>query len=57
MYLTRQLTKRSLPCIGRAFGHRDHTTVLYAIRSVEKRMEADPLYRADVEALRKALTK
>jgi chromosomal replication initiator protein len=57
MYLTRQLTQRSLPSIGEAFGHRDHTTVIHAIKAVEKRMQADPLYRADVQALRKALTK
>lgn len=55
MYLTRVLTKRSLPQIGAAFGHRHHTTVLHAIRSVEARMKSDPLDRADVAALKKAL--
>lgn len=55
MYLTRELTDHSLPSIGRYFGNRDHTTVLYACRAVEKRMAADPLYRADVETLREAL--
>lgn len=55
MYLTRQLTDHSLPSIGRYFGNRDHSTVLYACRAVEKRMAADPLCRADVETLREAL--
>jgi chromosomal replication initiator protein len=34
MYLIRQLTKLSLPDIGKEFD-RDHSTVLYAIRKVE----------------------
>jgi chromosomal replication initiator protein len=56
MYLTRKTTWHSLPAIGRFFGYRDHTTVLWAIRAVEKRMASDPLYRADVVALREALS-
>src|SRR4051812_11184752 len=53
MYLTRELTHRSLPSIGAAFGHRDHTTVIHAIKAVEQRMRDDPLAAADVDALRK----
>ncbi len=37
MYLARTLGQRSLPAIGRAFGDRDHTTVLHAVRAVDKR--------------------
>lgn len=55
MYLTRKITKRSMPEIGRAFGNRHHTTVLHAFRTVEARMEANPLDKADVLALRKVL--
>lgn len=35
----------SLPAIGRRFGNRDHTTVLSALRAVDKRRESDPLLR------------
>ena len=55
MYLTRKLTNRSLTAIGGAFGCRDHTTVMHAVRKVEERMKADPLDYADVAALRKVL--
>lgn len=55
MYLARSITGKSFPCIGREFGNRDHTTVMFAIDQVEKRMAQDPIYRADVEALRAAL--
>ena len=55
MYLTRQLTNRSLFCIGQSFGGRDHSTVFHAVRAVEARMESDPLMRADIDALMKAL--
>lgn len=54
MYLTREILHRSLPSIGTAF-HRDHTTVLHAIRRVEERMARDPFDYADVLALREVL--
>ena len=34
MYLSKLLTPRSLPEIGRRFGGRDHTTVLHAVRKI-----------------------
>lgn len=42
MYLCRELTPMSLPVIGRHFGKRDHTTVLYACRQVEERRAKSP---------------
>ncbi len=38
MYLSRELTQTSLPALGRAFGGRDHTTVLYAVNKISKLM-------------------
>ena len=39
MYLTRELTDLSLPAIAVAFNRRDHTTVMHAIKRVEKRTQ------------------
>jgi chromosomal replication initiator protein len=36
MYLTRELTDLSLPAIAEAFNRRDHTTVMHAIRKIER---------------------
>ena len=42
MYLSKQLTSRSLPEIGRKFGGRDHTTVMHAVRRIEELKDTDP---------------
>ena len=41
MYLAKTLTLRSLPEIGRAFGGRDHTTVLHAVGRIEQTIAQD----------------
>ncbi|HTI33069.1 MAG TPA: chromosomal replication initiator protein DnaA [Miltoncostaea sp.] len=41
MYLSRELTDASLPQIGRAFGGRDHTTVMYAVQKVTGQMSGE----------------
>jgi len=41
MYLSRKLTNMSFDEIGRSCGGRDHSTVLYAVRKIEKRLEDD----------------
>ncbi|MBM3705598.1 MAG: chromosomal replication initiator protein DnaA, partial [Actinobacteria bacterium] len=41
MYLCRELTSDSLPAIGRAFGNRDHATVIYAISRISNRISKD----------------
>lgn len=56
MYLAKQLTPKSLPDIGRRFGGRDHTTVIHAIRTIEKLTAIDGELAVDVEALRARLT-
>ena len=55
-YLARELTPCSLPEIGRKLGDRDHTTVLHAVRKIEK-LEADGGGVAQIIAdVREALT-
>ena len=50
MYVCRSLTEESLPAIGRAFGQRDHTTVLHAVRKIEQLMtERAAVYTKVVE--------
>ncbi|HEX5795545.1 MAG TPA: chromosomal replication initiator protein DnaA [Geminicoccaceae bacterium] len=56
MYLTKQLTPRSLPEIGRKFGGRDHTTVMHAIRRIEELRAVDAALNDDIELLRRLLT-
>jgi chromosomal replication initiator protein len=55
MYLARELTGQSLPTIGREFGGRDHTTVLYACRRAARRLEGDGDARAAVDKLCRTL--
>ena len=55
MFLTKQLTSRSLPEIGRKFGNRDHTTVMHAIKKVDQLCKADSAFGEDVELLRRML--
>ncbi|MBY0510013.1 MAG: chromosomal replication initiator protein DnaA, partial [Rhodospirillaceae bacterium] len=55
MYLSKQLTSRSLPEIGRAFGGRDHTTVMHAVRKVEELVKLDTAFAEDVELLTRML--
>ena len=55
MYLSKQLTQRSLPEIGRKFGNRDHTTVMHACSRVAEIMDVDAGFAEDVELLRRML--
>ena len=41
MYLSRELTDESLPKIGRAFGGRDHTTVMHATAKISNLINSD----------------
>jgi len=51
MYLCRRLTEASLPEIGRAFGGRDHTTVLHAVGKIEREITQDSHKKHTVEHL------
>lgn len=55
MYLAYENTPKSLPEIGRRFGGRDHTTVIHAIRTVQRLMLEDAEIEADVIVLRERL--
>ncbi len=55
MYLCKQRLKCSFPELGRAFGGRDHTTVMSAVRKIESQRDTDPQVRAHLEALEKKL--
>jgi chromosomal replication initiator protein len=55
MYLCKRLTTRSLPEIGKKFGGRDHTTILYGVRKIEELMQIDSQIAEDAELLRRML--
>jgi len=57
MYLAKQLTSRSLPEIGRRFGNRDHTTVLHAIRKIDREMGDNPHLKDEIEELKRQLNR
>ncbi len=51
MYLTRELTDLSLPQIAQAFNRRDHTTVLHAIRKIQRTALEDASVSRTLEEL------
>ena len=56
MYLSKALTPRSLPEIGRRFGGRDHTTVLHAVRKIEGLVGRDLTLAEEVDLLKRLLS-
>lgn len=56
MSLAKELTSKSLPEIGRAFGGRDHTTVMHACKKVKELIEMDTGVREDHANLMRILT-
>ena len=56
MYLTRKLAAMSFPAIGRSFGGKDHTTVISAVRKIDRLRLSDPTVRSQVDAIEKYLT-
>lgn len=51
-YLAKTLTPRSLPEIGRRLGGRDHTTILHAVRKIDRLLPRSPLIASDLESLK-----
>jgi chromosomal replication initiator protein len=56
MYLARQLTHASLAEVGRAFGGKDHTTVLHAVDKIQTLLQEDPKLRKTVDGLIQGIT-
>ena len=52
MCLARQLTTNSFPGIALKFGGRDHTTVIHAVRTIERLASLNPDLHSDMEQLR-----
>ena len=57
MYLAKHLTSRSLPEIGRRFGDRDHTTVLHAIRKIDKEVGENARLKDEIDDLKRQLSR
>ena len=55
MFLSKMLTLRSLPEIGRRFGGRDHTTVLHAVRKIEGLAASNRAISDELELLKRML--
>jgi hypothetical protein len=54
-YLSKTMTLRSLPDIGRRFNGRDHTTILSGFRKIERQQRSDPRLQVELIALKERL--
>ncbi len=52
MYLAKKLTTRSLPEIGRKFANRDHTTVIHAVKTIDKLCQNNQEIKKNVEDIK-----
>ena len=52
IYLTKILTSKSLPEIGREFSNRDHTTIIHSVKTIEKLKEKDPVMIENINKLK-----
>ena len=57
MYLSKKLTTKSLPEIGRKFTGRDHTTVIHAIKKIEDLMQKDKKFEVEVQEISNRILK
>jgi chromosomal replication initiator protein len=51
MFLLREHTECSLEDVGRIFGNRDHTTVLYAVNKIRERAGKDRMFKELLDGL------
>ena len=56
MYLSKKLTTRSLPEIGRKFGGRDHTTVIHAVKKIEQLKIENSKFDEDINLITQIIT-
>ena len=56
MFLARNLTHASLTEVGRAFGGKDHTTVLHAVEKIQALVQDDPKFKKTVDTLTQSIT-
>ena len=56
MYLARQLTHASLGEVGRAFGGKDHTTVLHAVDKIQALIGTDAELKGTIDTLTRSVT-
>ena len=52
IYLTKILTSKSLPEIGREFSNRDHTTIIHSVRTIEKLKKLNPELSSNIDSLK-----
>ena len=52
IYLTKILTSKSLPEIGREFSNRDHTTIIHSVKTIEKLKEKDAMMVENINKLK-----
>jgi len=52
IYLTKILTSKSLPEIGREFANRDHTTIIHSVKTIEKLKEKEPEMNSNIDNLK-----
>ena len=52
IYLTKMLTSKSLPEIGRSFSNRDHTTVIHSVKTIEKLRKEDNELNINIDTLK-----
>jgi len=52
IYLTKILTSRSLPEIGREFSNRDHTTIIHSVKTIERLIKEDTELSGNIDHLK-----